>query len=413
VKRAQLEANVLVLVTLGLVAFGLVMVYSATSARAAVGDGEPMHYLTRQAIFALAGLVALVVCARTPYSWWRRAAPSLVAVTIILLAAVLVMGDPVNGARRWLPFGPFVFQPSEPAKLALAVWTAAYLSRSRRRPPATLGELARPLGLVAGVSAGLILLEPDLGTAVAIMLMLGGILIAAGTPVGLLARGGGIVVFLGLAAIWLEPYRRERIFSFFNPWSDAQGAGFQSVQALIGLGSGGVFGKGIGEGVQKIFYLPEAHTDMIFATIGEELGLIGTVGVIAAFAAFCWAGMRIAVACPDRFGSLLAAGLTVLIGAQAATNLAAVLGLAPVTGITLPFVSYGGSSLVVALAGAGILLNIAGTDARAKRAEVPDRSRGDRRPRAAVARGGGGLERPRSTRDVRRVAGARRSATRP
>ena len=243
--------------------------------------------------------------------------------------------------------------------------------------------------------------------------MLGGILVAAGAPVSLLARGGAIVVFLGAAAIWLEPYRRERILSFFNPWSDAQGAGFQSVQALIGLGSGGVLGKGIGEGVQKIFYLPEAHTDMIFATIGEELGLIGTVGVIAAFAAFCWAGMRIAVACPDRFGSLLAAGLTVLIGAQAATNLAAVLGLAPVTGITLPFVSYGGSSLVVALAGAGILLNIAGTDVRAKRAEVPDRSRGDRRPRAAVARSGGGTERPRSTRDVRRVAGSRRSATRP
>ena len=413
VKRAQLEANVLILVTLGLVAFGLVMVYSATSARATVGDGEPMYYLTRQAIFALAGLAALVVCARTPYAWWRRAAPTLLAVTILLLAAVLVLGDPVNGARRWLPLGPFVFQPSEAAKLALAVWTAAYLSRSRTRPPTTLGELAKPLGLVTGVSAGLILLEPDLGTAIAVVLMLGGILVAAGAPVSLLARGGAIVVFLGAAAIWLEPYRRERILSFFNPWSDAQGAGFQSVQALIGLGSGGVLGKGIGEGVQKIFYLPEAHTDMIFATIGEELGLIGTVGVIAAFAAFCWAGMRIAVACPDRFGSLLAAGLTVLIGAQAATNLAAVLGLAPVTGITLPFVSYGGSSLVVALAGAGILLNIAGTDARAKRAEVPDRSRGDRRPRAAVARSGGGIERPRSTRDVRRVAGSRRSATRP
>ncbi len=412
-KRAQLEGNVLILVTLGLVAFGLVMVYSATSARAAVGDGEPMYYLTRQAIFALVGLVALVVCARVPYSWWRRVAPTLLAVTIVLLAAVLVVGDPVGGAKRWLPLGPFVFQPSEPAKLALAVWAAAYLSRSRMRPPATLGELAKPLGLVAGVSAGLILLEPDLGTAVAITLMLGGILVAAGTSVGLLARGGAIVLALGIAAIWLEPYRRERIFAFFNPWSDAQGSGFQSVQALIGLGSGGVLGKGMGEGIGKIFYLPEAHTDMIFAVIGEELGLIGTVGVITAFAAFCWAGMHIAVGCPDRFGSLLAAGLTVLIGAQAATNLAAVLGLAPVTGITLPFVSYGGSSLVVALAGAGILLNIAGADARAKRVDVSDRNRGDRRPRAAVARRGGGVERPRSTRDVRRVAGSRRSAARP
>ena len=404
-KRAQLEANVLILVTLGLVAFGLVMVYSATSARAAVGDGEPMHYLVRQSLYALAGLVALVVCARTPYAWWRHIAPTFLVVSILVLAAVLVVGDPVNGAKRWVTIGPLTFQPSEPAKLALAVWVAAFLSRSRTRPPQTLAELAKPLGLVAGVACALVLVEPDLGTAIAIALMLGGMLVAAGTPFGVLARAGAIVAALGVAAIWLEPYRRERILSFFNPWNDAQGSGFQSVQAMIGLGSGGVFGEGIGEGITKIFYLPEAHTDMIFAVIGEELGLIGTTGVIVAFAAFCWAGLRIAATCPDRFGSLLATGLTVLVGAQAATNLAAVLGLAPVTGITLPFVSYGGSSLVVALAGAGILLNIAGADARARRATVPDRSRGNRRPRAAVARGGRGAERSRRARDVRRVAG--------
>ena len=406
-KRAQLEANVLVLVTLGLVAFGLVMVYSATSARAAVGDGEPMHYLMRQSLYALVGLVLLVVCARTPYSWWRRIAPTLLVVSLALLAAVLVVSDPVNGARRWVTIGPVTFQPSEPAKLALAVWVAAYLSRARTRPPQTLAELAKPLGLVAGVSCALILVEPDLGTAVAITLMLGGMLVAAGISFGLLLRAGAIVAALGVAAIWLEPYRRERILSFFNPWSDAQGSGFQSVQAMIGLGSGGVFGEGIGEGITKIFYLPEAHTDMIFAVIGEELGLIGTAGVILAFVAFCWAGLRIAVMCPDRFGSLLATGLTVLVGAQAATNLAAVLGIAPVTGITLPFVSYGGSSLIVALAGAGILLNIAGADARSRRATVPDRSRRNRRPRAAVARGSRSAERPRRARDVRRVAGAR------
>ncbi|HEU0305210.1 MAG TPA: putative lipid II flippase FtsW [Gaiellaceae bacterium] len=404
-KRAQLEANVLILVTLGLVAFGLVMVYSATSARAAVGDGEPMHYLVRQALFALAGLTALVVCARTPYAWWRRVAPTLLALSMLLLVAVLLVSDPVNGARRWVTVGPVTFQPSEPAKLALAVWVAAYLSRSRTRPPQTLAELLKPLGLVAGISCALILVEPDLGTAVAIALMLGGMLVAAGTPFGVLLRGSAVVVALGALAIWLEPYRRERILAFFNPWSDAQGSGFQSVQAMIGLGSGGVFGEGVGEGITKIFYLPEAHTDMIFAVIGEELGLVGTAAVIAAFAAFCWAGLRIAVACPDRFGSLLATGLTVLVGAQAATNLAAVLGLAPVTGITLPFVSYGGSSLVVALAGTGILLNIAGGDARARRAQVPDRSRGNRRPRAAVARGGGGADRSRRARDVRRVGG--------
>jgi cell division protein FtsW len=407
VKRAQLEANLLVLITLGLVAFGLVMVYSATSARAVVGNGQPMYYLTRQAIFAAVGVVALVVCARTPYLWWRRVAPTLLAVSLVLLAGVLALGDPINGARRWIPLGPFAFQPSELAKLTMAVWVAAYLTRRRSQPPRTFGQLLRPLGLVTGLATLLILLEPDLGTAVAIVLMVGGMLVAAGTPAGLLARTGVLVVALGVAAVWFEPYRRERILSFFNPWQDPQGAGFQSVQALIGIGSGGIFGTGIGESVQKIFYLPEAHTDMIFATIGEELGLIGTTGVILAFAAFCWAGMRIALSCPDRFGSLLASGITVLIGAQAATNLAAVLGLAPVTGVTLPFVSYGGSSLIVALAGAGILLNIAGADVRTSRIALPDRSRGNRRPRPARARGGGEADRARRPRDLRRVAGSR------
>ena len=172
-KRTQLEANVLVLVTLGLVAFGLVMVYSATSARAAVGDGEPMHYLLRQSLYALTGLVALVVCARTPYAWWRHIAPTFLVFSILLLAAVLVVSDPVNGAKRWVTVGPLTFQPSEPAKLALAVWVAAYLSRSRTRPPRTLAELAKPLGLVAGVACALVLVEPDLGTAIAIALMLG------------------------------------------------------------------------------------------------------------------------------------------------------------------------------------------------------------------------------------------------
>lgn len=411
-KRAQLEANLLILVTLALVAFGLVMVYSATSASAAVGDGEPMYYLTRQAIFAALGLAALVVCSRTPYGVWRRAAPTLLVVGLVLLAAVLVLGQQVNGARRWVSVGPLTFQPSELAKLALLIWAAAYLSRRRASPPRTLGELARPLGLVVGLVCGLILLEPDLGTAIAIALMVAGVLVVAGAPVGLLARAGLIVFALAAAAVWLEPYRRARILSFFNPWSDAQGAGFQSVQALIGLGSGGVFGVGLGQGVQKVLYLPEAHTDMIFATIGEELGLVGTTGVIAAFAAFAWAGLRIALACPDRFGKLLAGGITMLVCGQAATNLAAVLGLAPVTGITLPFISYGGSSLIVALASVGILLNIGSGHAAHARASLSDRSRRDRWPRAAVAGGRRGADRARRPRDLRRVAGSRRGAAR-
>ena len=245
--------------------------------------------------------------------------------------------------------------------------------------------------------------------------MLGGMLVAAGTPFELARRAQRVVAALGVAAIWFEPYRRERILSFFNPWNDAQGSGFQSVQAMIGLGSGGVFGKGIGEGIQKIFYLPEAHTDMIFATYRRGAGADRHGGGDPRLRGLLLGRL------PDRdrdaptaSASLLAAGLTVLVGAQAATNLAAVLGLAPVTGITLPFVSYGGSSLVVALAGAGILLNIAGADARAKRA-----------PRCLIAAGGTGghvlpslavaeaLSARGATRDVRRVAGSRRGAARP
>ena len=274
VKRAQLESNVLVLVTLALTAFGLVMVYSATSVRAADGNGQPMYYLTRQAIFAVVGIVVLVAAARTPYRVWKRFAPSLLLVSLTLLAGVLLIGSEVNGARRWVSFGSFNFQPSELAKLALAIWTATYLSGRSR--PSTLKELGKPLGLVAGIACILVLVEPDLGTAIAIAVMLGGMLVVGGVPSGVLARSFSIVTGLGILAIWLEPYRRARVLSFLDPWKDPQGAGFQVVQSMIGLGSGGIFGVGIGHGVIKNFNLPEAHTDMIFATIGEELGLVGT-----------------------------------------------------------------------------------------------------------------------------------------
>jgi cell division protein FtsW len=256
----------------------------------------------------------------------------------------------------------------------------------------------------------LLLAEPDLGTTIALVLMLGGMLAVAGTPGRTLLASGTIVAVLGLAAAWFEPYRRARIFSFINPWHDSQGAGYQTVQAMIGLGSGGPFGTGLGQGVQKIFYLPFAHTDMIFAVIGEELGLVGSMAVIAAYASFAYVGLRIALACRDPFGKLLAAGIVTLICAQAAVNLAAVLGLAPLTGIPLPFVSYGGSNLVVALASVGILLNIGLNRGAEREARVPDRSRGDRRPRAAVAGGGRGAAGPWHDRDLRRVAGSRRGA---
>jgi cell division protein FtsW len=410
VKRGQLDSSVLILVTLGLVAFGLVMVYSATSASAALANGDPAYYLKRQAIYAVLGIALMVAASRLDFRILRRLAPVLVVTSLGLLLAVLVIGQSVNGARRWLTFGPAVFQPSELAKIALAVWAASYLTR--RRPPQSLPELWRPIGLLTAVFCGLLLVEPDLGTAIAIVAMLAAMLLVAGTPTRTLGAGLGIASAVGLVAIWFEPYRRARLFSFLNPWQDAQGAGFQTVQAMIGLGSGGIFGVGLGQSVQKANYLPEAHTDMIFAIIGEELGLVGAAAVIAAYCAFAYFGLKIALGCKDPFGKRLAAGLTVLICGQAAINLAAVMGLAPLTGIPLPFVSYGGSSLVVALTSVGILLNIAG-DAGTKRASVSDRDRGDSRPRAARARSRGSSARPRSTRDVRRVAGSRRSATRP
>jgi len=381
---SHLEYHLLVLVTLGLVAFGLVMVYSASSARALLSADAPSYYLKRQALYAVIGLVALVILSRFDFHRLRHATQPLLAVTFVLLVAVLAIGTAVNGARRWIPIGFMNFQPSELAKLVLALWTAALLAR--RPAPRTLGELAKPIGVVVGLACALILIEPDLGTAIAIAIMVSAILVVSGTRLRLLASAAGIATSVVLLAIWLEPYRRERIFSFLDPWHDPQGAGFQSVQSMIALGSGGFFGVGLGESVQKIYYLPEASTDMIFAIVGEELGLIGAMGVIAAFAVFAYAGFNIALHCRDPFGKRLAAGITALICGQAAVNVSAVMGIAPLTGIPLPFVSYGGSSLVVGLAAVGILLNIASNHAVVRETEVPDRGRRNRRTRASGAR---------------------------
>src|ERR671930_313603 len=337
-RKGEIESRLLALVTLGLVAFGLVMVYSATSAAAALGGADPSSYLKRQAVYALLGVALLIGASRFDYRRLKAVAPGLVLSSLALCALVLVAGTRVNGARRWLSLGPAAFQPSELAKLALAIWAAAYLTR--RRAPQTLRELLRPIGLLAGLFCGLIL---------------------------------------------LEPYRRARVFSFLHPWHDAQGAGFQTVQALIGLGSGGVFGDGLGQGIQKVNYLPEAHTDMIFAVIGEELGLIGTAALVLGYALFAYAGLRIALVSRDPFGKRLASGIVALVCGQAVINLAAVLGLAPLTGIPLPFVSYGGSSLVLPHPSVGVLLNIAG-DGRRASAAVRDRGRGDGRARPARAR---------------------------
>jgi cell division protein FtsW len=406
--QGRFDQRVLTLVTLGLVAFGLVMVYSATSASAALGDGDSMAYLERQAVYAVLGVVLMAAAARVDYHRLRYLSPALLLVTLGLCAAVLVASPAVNGAHRWFILGPASFQPSELAKLSLCLFAAVYLSR--RRTPQTLGQLFRPLGLVTGLFCGLILLEPDLGTTISLCVMMLALLLVAGVPFRLLSVAALVAGGVGAIAIWVEPYRRARIFSFLDPWSDAQGSGFQIVQATIGIGSGGWTGEGLGEGVQKILYLPEAHTDMIFAVVGEELGLVGSALVIGAFAVFGFTGFRVALRCRDPFGKLLATGITALVCGQAVINLAAVLGIAPLTGIPLPFVSYGGSSLVVLLVSVGILLNIA-VNERALAARVPDRSRRNGRARSAGARRRGGTAGARSNGDLRRRSGSRRVAT--
>jgi cell division protein FtsW len=287
------------------------------------------------------------------------------------------------------------------------VWACAVLSR--RPVPTTLGELLKPVGIVVAVFGALIVVEPDLGTTIALFVMIAGILLVSGVPVRLFALTATLALGAGALAIWMEPYRRERLFSFLDPWKDAQGAGFQNVQAMIGMGSGGITGEGLGQGIQKVNFLPEAHTDMIFAVVGEELGFVGSSLVIAAFAVFAWAGFRVALQCRDPFGKRLAAGITTLICGQAAVNLAAVLGIAPLTGIPLPFVSYGGSSLLVLLCCVGVLLNIA-VNERVVEARVRDRGRGNGRSRPARARGGRSTARTRTDGDVRRHARPRRVA---
>jgi len=409
-KPRSLEMQLLVFVPLALTAFGLVMVYSATSASAALGNGNPVGYLERQSVYALIGIALLVFAARTDFRQLRALAPTLVIAALGLCVAVLVVGERINGARRWIGFGPAAFQPSELAKLALVVWCAAYLAR--KPAPRTLKDLARPIGSLVGLFCVLVLVEPDLGTVITIVVMVGAMLLVSGTPLPTLASAYALVFGLGAIAAWASPYRRARIFTFLDPWKDPLGAGLQNVQAQISVGSGGVFGRGLGQGIHKIHYLPEAHTDMIFAVIGEELGLVGAALLMVGYAAFAYAGLRLAITCKDPFGKRLAAGITALICGQATINLAAVLGLAPLTGIPLPFVSYGGSSLVIALLSVGILLNIARGHGRAKTAAVPDRGRGDGGARRPVARGGRGTARAGGGGDLRRVAGSRRGAAR-
>jgi cell division protein FtsW len=375
-KAVSAEYNMLLTATLCLLALGAVMVFSASSTTRILQDGglsDSAFYLKRTLLFGAVGLLIMHLTARHGLALARKLTPALLGVSLFLLVAVLGIGTSVNGASRWIGSGFLQIQPSELAKVALILYGADLLARKPKRARSIEGFM--PFLVVVGASCLLIMLEPDMGTTMVVAFSVGATLIAAGArprDLGLIALGIGVVALLMTI---VEPYRMARLTGFLNPGADASGAGFQAAQAKIALGSGGIFGVGIGNGVQKAFYLPEAHTDMISAVIGEELGLVGIVGVVGLFAMFGYAGLKVAQRAKDTYGRLLVAGLTSLVLVQATINLFAVMGLAPLTGVPLPFVSYGNSSLMASLFAVGLILNVArGGTAKASGASTSTRA---------------------------------------
>ena len=358
----------LLLATVSLVVLGLVMVLSASSVRAYEDYGTSFLFFLRQLAYAAVGAGAFLLTARMRHTAWQRLCVPLLAISAALLVIVLLpgIGTVAGGSARWLQLGPVTIQPSEPAKIAVIAFAAALLSRRWRRI-GDLRQLALPLVPVVGLIGGLILLQPDMGTAVIMVASVFILLFAAGARLKHLAVGGTGLATLGFGLMYIEGYRWARVVSFVNPWSDPQGSGYQTIQSMIALASGGPLGVGLGASRQKWSYVPNAHTDFIFSIIGEELGLVGGLAVLALFAALLYAGVRIALRAPDAFGRFLAVGITGWFGVQAVVNLGAVTGLLPITGVPLPFVSFGGSSLVVSMAAVGILVSVARGARRARR----------------------------------------------
>ncbi len=338
---------------------GLFMVFSASYYEAGVDYGDPYYFLKRQAVWAVLGLAGLYFFARLDYWELGRLARPALLLSFFLLVLVLVpgLGQISHGSRRWLGFGILSFQPSEAAKLGLVVFLASWLGADPRRVRSPARGLLPFLGLV-GAACALILAQPDLGTAVSLAGTASVMLFAAGLPVGQLVACALAAVPLGAWLVIGEDYRRRRFLAFLDPWADPLGSGYHIIQALYALGSGGLFGVGFTQSRQKYFYLPERHTDFIYAIVGEELGFVGAAVLVILFALFAWRGYRVALRAPDRMGSLLAVGVTTMVVLQAVVNIGVVTDSLPITGITLPFVSFGGSSLVFSLCGVGILLNV-------------------------------------------------------
>jgi cell division protein FtsW len=423
-RAVSTEYNLLLTATLCLLAFGAVMVFSASSTTQVLQNGglaDSAYYLQRTLIVGAIGLVIMHFTARYGLSGIRRLTPVFLFGTMFLLIVVLGAGQSVNGATRWIGGGSFQIQPSELAKVALILYSADLLAREPKRIRSIQGFM--PILLVTGIACLLIMVEPDMGTTMVVALGVAATLVAAGVVPREL---GKIALVIGVGVLLLtivEPYRMARLTSFLHPSNDTEGAGFQAEQAKIALGSGGLFGVGIGNGVQKAFYLPEAHTDMISAVIGEELGLVGILGVVGLFGMFGFAGLRIAQKAKDNYGKILVAGLTSMILITAMINLFAVMGLAPLTGVPLPFISYGNSALLSCLFAVGLILNVArggtataakGRETRSGKLRVVDGGRSPARERSGAAgarraKSGGGGGGNRGARGARH--GGRRRAT--
>ncbi len=350
--------RVLFTTTLLLLCVSVVMVYSASALVALERFDQSDLFLTKQVLWAVLGLGVLGIAMRIDYRTYRNEAFiwALLAFVGLLLVAVL-FSAPVNGTRRWFGIGGLGIQPSELAKLVCILFAALVLERRMNRIDEPSYSLL-PIGIVVGAVVGLIMLQPDYGTAITLLLIVGTMVYAAGLNYRYIVGSALVLAPVFFLLLISAPYRRQRLLTFWDPWTDPQGAGFQIIQSLIAVGSGGVMGRGFMDGVQKLFYLPEPHTDFIYAVIGEELGLVGATGVLLCFCVIAWRGLRIAMRAEDQFGSYVALGLTTMIGAQAFVNMSVVLSLLPTNGIPLPFVSAGGSSLLINLLGMGVLLNI-------------------------------------------------------
>ena len=351
--------HTLLFVTLTLALVGLVMVFSASAIVAGNRFQDPEFFLKRQIAWLGFGFLLMHLTSRIDYTLWKKLSIPILVCMLMLLVLVLIpeIGVAAKGARRWLRAGPISIQPAEMVKLVAVIYLAAYLTKKTDKLTLFRSGLL-PALIVIGLLSGLVLLEPDLGTVVVMGLVTIGLLFLGGARIAHLVGLALCAIPVVLVLVLGSSYRRQRLMTFLAPWKDASDAGFQITQSFLAFGSGGPFGVGLGEGKQKLFFLPEAHTDFVLALVGEELGLAGTGTVILLFAVFVWRGFQIAARARVPFGKFLGMGITLLIGIQALVNAAVVTGLLPTKGLTLPFVSYGGSSLVVSCVGVGMLLSI-------------------------------------------------------